>query len=58
MTPTAPLASTIALHNQLNSSFQLYQALKMQFQLSAVLLMLTGITGTCVHCYNLQNISI
>ena len=35
MTPNTPLASTIALRNQLNASYQLYQASKLQFQLCA-----------------------
>jgi len=58
MTPNTPLASTIALHDQLTASYQLYQASKLQFQLSAVLPMLAGIAGICVCCYGLQNISI
>jgi len=58
MTPNAPLASTIALHNQLTASYQLYQASKLQFQLSAVLPMLAGIASICVRRYGSQNISI
>jgi len=58
MTPNTPLASTIALCDQLNASYQLYQALKLQFQLSVVLPMLAGVASICVHCYGSQNISI
>jgi len=58
MTPNAPLASTIALRDQLNASYQLYQALKLQFQLSAVLPMLAGIASICVRRCGSQNISI
>ena len=58
MTPNAPLASTIALHDQLNASYQLYQASKPQFQLPVTLLMLAGVASICVRCYGSQNISI
>jgi len=58
MTPNTPLASTIALRDQLNASYQLYQASKLQFQLSVVLPMLAGVASICVRCYSLQNISI
>jgi len=57
MTPNAPLASTIALRDQLNASYQLYQASKPQFQLTVMLPMLAGVTSICVHRYGLQNIS-
>jgi len=49
MTPNAPLASTIALRDQLNASYQLYQALKPQFQLPVMLLMLAGVASICIH---------
>jgi len=58
MTPNAPLASTIALHDQLNTSYQLYQASKLQFQLPVMLSMLAGVASICVHRYSLPNISI
>jgi len=58
MTPNAPLASTIALRDQLNASYQLYQASKLQFQLPVVLLMLAGVASICVCRHGSQNISI
>jgi len=58
MTPNAPLASTIALRDQLNTSYQLYQASKPQFQLPVALSMLAGVASICVRCYGSQNISI
>jgi len=58
MTPNTPLASTIALRDQLNVSYQLYQASKPQFQLPVVLSMLAGVASICVHRYGSQNISI
>ena len=57
MTPNAPLASTIALCDQLNASYQLYQASKLQFQLPVALLMLAGVTSICICHYGSQNIS-
>jgi hypothetical protein len=58
MTPNAPLASTIALRDQLNASYQLYQASKPQFQLPVALSMLAGVASICVRRYGSQIISI
>jgi len=57
MTPNTSLASTIALRDQLNASYQLYQASKPQFQLPVVLQMLAGVASICIRRYGSQNIS-
>jgi hypothetical protein len=49
MTPTTPLATTLALRDQITESFQFYQSSKTKFALPVVLGMLAAVAGICVR---------
>ena len=49
MSPTTPLASTLAIRDKITKGFKSYRSSKPDFALAALLLMLASVAGTCMH---------